>query len=242
MRSHCTWVTPIAPPVGPRQCLAVWISGSSEFANTHGHGSPHLLRFGLSCAPFTVRRTEGCYLHTEEEQVLLVWSSGQLAAILGHSHLAVTKAITSASNNLAHVGSAQVTFPVVELAQKLSALLPDALSRTTFLSTGSEACEAAVRLAKSYTGKYEIVGLGSSWYGMTGASLSAQYHSGRKHHGPPVSVISIFWSPRDTDRDSNRIDARELYVTSSKPARITFQARGWDLGLAEGARLRVNFD
>lgn len=57
-----------------------------------------------------------------------------------------------------------------------------------FLSTGSESCEAAIRLAKIFTGKYEIVGLGSSWHGMTGASAAAQYHAGRRGHGPMVGV------------------------------------------------------
>ncbi|KAF2026868.1 2,2-dialkylglycine decarboxylase [Setomelanomma holmii] len=146
----------------------------------------NLMRFGLPFTPFVVERAQGCYLYTVERHALLDWSSGQLAGILGHSHPRIIDAVCSASATLSHIGSAQLCPSVMKLAQKLSELLPEPLSKSMFLSTGSEACEAAIRMAKAYTGKWEIVGLGSSWHGMTSGSLSAQYHSGRKGHGPTM--------------------------------------------------------
>jgi 4-aminobutyrate aminotransferase-like enzyme len=147
----------------------------------------HLLQFGLPFTTFIVQRAQGCHLYTSENQVLLDWSSGQLAGILGHSHPRVVDALSAASATLSHVGSSQLSPSVLKLAECLSKLVPKPLARTMFLSTGSEACEAAIRIAKAYTGRWEIVGLGSSWHGMTSASLGAQYHSGRKDHGPTVS-------------------------------------------------------
>jgi 4-aminobutyrate aminotransferase-like enzyme len=147
----------------------------------------HLLQFGLSFTPFVIQRARGCYLYTSENHALLDWSSGQLAGILGHSHPHIVRALSAASATLCHVGSAQLSPSVLKLAEKLSELVPKPLAKTMFLSTGSEACEAAIRIAKACTEKWEIIGLGSSWHGMTSASLGAQYHSGRKNHGPTVS-------------------------------------------------------
>jgi 2,2-dialkylglycine decarboxylase (pyruvate) len=73
--------------------------------------------------------------------------------------------------------------PVLELAEKLAGLVP-ALPRTMLLSTGGEANEAALRLAKLFTGKWEVVGFASSWHGMTGGAAAATYKAGRRGYGP----------------------------------------------------------
>jgi 2,2-dialkylglycine decarboxylase (pyruvate) len=52
------------------------------------------------------------------------------------------------------------------------------------LSTGAEANEAAIKMAKLSTGRYEVVGFAQSWHGMTGGAASATYSGGRKGYGP----------------------------------------------------------
>ena len=52
------------------------------------------------------------------------------------------------------------------------------------LSTGGEANEAAIRLAKLVTGKWEVVGFAQSWHGMTGGAAAATYKAGRRGVGP----------------------------------------------------------
>ncbi|CAI4044095.1 aspartate aminotransferase family protein SKDI_10G3600 [Saccharomyces kudriavzevii IFO 1802] len=64
-----------------------------------------------------------------------------------------------------------------------------------FLSTGSEANEAAIKLAKVYTGKFEVVGLSLSWHGMTGVSGSTTYQDGRKNHGPTMPGNLVLPAP-----------------------------------------------
>ena len=78
--------------------------------------------------------------------------------------------------------------PVVQLAEKLTGLLPNGLDKAMFLSTGAESNEAAIKMAKLYTGNYEIVGLAGSWHGMTSGATAATFHSGRKGYGPFVSL------------------------------------------------------
>ena len=73
--------------------------------------------------------------------------------------------------------------PVVDLAEALAKLVPD-LPKSMLLSTGGEANEAALRLAKLVTGKWEIVGFTQSWHGMTGGAAAATYKAGRRGVGP----------------------------------------------------------
>ena len=77
--------------------------------------------------------------------------------------------------------------PVIGLAERLTGVLGEGLDRAMFLSTGAESNECAIRLAKMCTGRWEIVGLGGSWHGMTGGACGAQYLVGRSGYGPVVS-------------------------------------------------------
>jgi 2,2-dialkylglycine decarboxylase (pyruvate) len=74
--------------------------------------------------------------------------------------------------------------PVVALSQRLAQMLPPHLSRALFLSTGGEANEAAIKLAKLQSGRYEIVGFTGSWHGMTSGAQSVNYVAGRQGYGP----------------------------------------------------------
>jgi 4-aminobutyrate aminotransferase-like enzyme len=121
---------------------------------------------------------------------------------VGHGNPEVCEVINSHAQHLDHLFSGMVSPPVIKLAKRLTSAAPAGLDKAFFLSTGGESNEAAIRLAKLCTGKFEIVGLASSWHGMTGAALGAQYHTGRLGYGPnmvgnlvlptPNSYRSIF--------------------------------------------------
>jgi 4-aminobutyrate aminotransferase-like enzyme len=83
-----------------------------------------------------------------------------MSCLIGHGHPEVVEVIRSHAANLDHVFSGIITPPVISLAKRLTAALPAGLDRAFFLSTGGESNEAAIRLAKTYTGKFEVVGLG----------------------------------------------------------------------------------
>lgn len=148
-----------------------------------------MLKFGSSWYPEIITRAEGRYVYTPSGHKILDWTSGQMSCLIGHGHPEIVKTLTKHAAHLDHLFSGMVSPPVVKLAQKLTSLLPEGLDRAMFLSTGGESNEAAIKLAKTYTGKFEIVGLGSSWHGMTGVALGAQYHSGRTGHGPMVRQV-----------------------------------------------------
>jgi 2,2-dialkylglycine decarboxylase (pyruvate) len=77
-----------------------------------------------------------------------------------------------------------VSPPLVSLAERLSATLPEPLEQVLLLTTGAESNEAAIRLAKLVTGKHEIVSFSRSWHGMSQAAASATYSAGRRGYGP----------------------------------------------------------
>lgn len=107
-----------------------------------------------------------------------------MSTSIGHGHPEVTSTITSHATHLDHLFSGMLSPPVISLAKRLTSLTPPGLDKALFLSTGGESNECAIRLAKFYTGKFEIVGLASSWHGVTSGAIGAQYHDGRKGYGP----------------------------------------------------------
>ena len=117
---------------------------------------------------------------------MLDFTSGQMCATLGHGHPAILDAMRDAGGRAVHLFSGFLSSDVTELARELMALLPEPLSRAMFLSTGGEANEAALRLAKLATGGHEVLAFAGSWHGMTAGAASSTYSAGRRGYGPAL--------------------------------------------------------
>jgi 2,2-dialkylglycine decarboxylase (pyruvate) len=146
----------------------------------------HVTRYGPRFTPRIIERAAGSYVYDSAGTAILDFTSGQMSAILGHSHPDIVAAVTRSIGTLDHLFSGMLSRPVVDLAVRLSASLPDALSKTLLLSTGAEANEAAIKMAKLYTGGYEIVSFDLSWHGMTSGASGATFSAGRRGYGPPI--------------------------------------------------------
>lgn len=144
----------------------------------------HLIRYGGTFEPMIIERAEGCFVYDADDRAILDFTSGQMSAVLGHSHPEVAAVIAEYAGRLDHLFSGMLSRPVVDLASKLAEVTPAGLDRALLLSTGAESNEAAIRMAKLVTGKYEIVGFAQSWHGMTGGAASATYSAGRRGVGP----------------------------------------------------------
>jgi 2,2-dialkylglycine decarboxylase (pyruvate) len=144
----------------------------------------HVLRYIPSFSPLVVERAEGSWMHASDGRRILDFTSGQMSAILGHSHPDVVRTITEAAGTLDHLFSGMLSRPVVDLSRRLAESLPDPLEKVQLLSTGGEANEAALRLAKLVTGGWEVVSFSRSWHGMTAGSAAATYSAGRTGYGP----------------------------------------------------------
>ncbi|KAA5837325.1 aspartate aminotransferase family protein [Saccharopolyspora hirsuta] len=148
----------------------------------------HLIRYSGrgSFSPEVIDRASGSTVITEDGRELLDFTSGQMSAILGHSHPEIVATIRAQAERLDHLYSGMLSRPVLDLAERLTATLPDPLDKAVFLTTGAEVNEAALRMAKLVTGKYEVVSFARSWHGMTQAAANATYSAGRAGYGPPA--------------------------------------------------------
>ena len=146
----------------------------------------HLIRYSGagSFTPDIIARAEGSYLFTEDGRRILDFTSGQMSAILGHSHPEIVATVQHQVATLDHLFSGMLSRPVLDLARRLAESLPEPLEKVLLLTTGAESNEAAIRMAKLVTGKHEIVSFARSWHGMTQAAANATYSSGRKGYGP----------------------------------------------------------
>ncbi|MCP9274781.1 aspartate aminotransferase family protein [Mycolicibacterium arenosum] len=146
----------------------------------------HLVRYGSSFVPRIIKRAKGSYVYDQDGTAILDFTSGQMSAVLGHGHPDIVATVARSVDTLDHLYSGMLSEPVVTLATTLSATLPPSLSRTLLLTTGAESNEAAIKMAKLYTGRYEVVSFDRSWHGMTSGAASATFSAGRRGYGPPM--------------------------------------------------------
>ena len=147
----------------------------------------HLIRYGGGPFPdYFVERAAGSYVYDDAGRRILDFTSGQMCSTLGHNHPDVVAAVRRSAERGFHLFSLMLPPEVVELARRLTELLPPGLEKVIFLNTGSESNEVAIRMAKLVTGRWEIAALSASFHGFTGGAVGATYTAGRQGYGPPV--------------------------------------------------------
>jgi acetylornithine/N-succinyldiaminopimelate aminotransferase len=121
-----------------------------------------------------VERAEGMYLYDPQGRSYLDLVSGFAVSNVGHRHPRVIKAIHDQLEKYLHVTvyGEFVQSPQVKFAEKLCTVLPDPLRSVYFVNSGTEATEGAMKLAKRYTGRSEIISCYNSYHGSTQGALS----------------------------------------------------------------------
>jgi 2,2-dialkylglycine decarboxylase (pyruvate) len=125
-------------------------------------------------------------------------SAGQFCSILGNGHPKYVERMIEQMRKVMHLGTQFLGPVALEAAAKLAEVAPGSLSKSLILSTGTEANECAISLAKSYTGKSGIVGFNRGYYGLSVAtkSLTSIYSPGdRNGSGPSVPESFRFLAP-----------------------------------------------
>jgi 4-aminobutyrate aminotransferase-like enzyme len=110
---------------------------------------------------------QGCVLRDVDGNEYLDFISGQICATLGHNHPALVERLEKQLRRLIHTSTSFLSPVVFEAAAKFAEIMPGELRKTVFLSTGAEANEYAVRLAKAYTGKTGVLCLCKGYAGLT---------------------------------------------------------------------------
>jgi acetylornithine/succinyldiaminopimelate/putrescine aminotransferase len=122
----------------------------------------------------SIERAEGIYLYGPDSKRYIDLISGIGVSNIGHRHPKVVKAIKDQVDKHLHVMvyGEYIQSPSNLLAKKLSELLPANLNCSFFVNSGTEANEGALKLAKRFTGRTEIVSCRKSYHGSTHGSMS----------------------------------------------------------------------
>lgn len=157
----------------------------------------HAMHFsGAEHYNFLIEKAQGSMIWADDGSQVLDFTSGQMCSTLGHSHPAIRAAVEKAFAECVHLFSGYLAKENVNFMALLSEILPEGLSKMLFVNTGGESNEAALRLAKMYTQRYEIVALQNGWAGQTlGASSLTFYGNIRKGYGPAMAGSSCIPNP-----------------------------------------------
>jgi len=174
----------------------------------------YLVRYGGDSFPNLFCEARGAIVRDDTGREILDFTSGQMCATLGHNHPAVVQAIAEAGHKAYHMFSGMIPEVVAELAEKLATeWMPKGLTKSIFINTGSESNEAAFRMAKLYTGGYEIIAVGGSWHGITGGVSAASFASDRKGYGVPTPGVFVMPEPHSYRPYISGLSAEESALT-----------------------------
>ena len=134
--------------------------------------------------PIVIVEGKGAVVKDIKGKEYLDFFSGIAVTNLGHCHPKIIKAIQDQTSKLFHCSSRYYTLPVVSLAEKIASITPTGLNKFFFCSSGAEAIEGSIKLAKKYAYKKgglgtELVALEGSFHGRTALTLSL---TGMKKH------------------------------------------------------------
>jgi acetylornithine/succinyldiaminopimelate/putrescine aminotransferase len=155
---------------------------------------------------------EGCYLIDRAGRKYLDLVAGLAVCNVGHRHPKVVEAIKTQTDRYLHVipYGEFVQEPQVRFAQRIISLLPAPLDSVYFVNSGTEAIEAALKLAKRATGRTRLVGCRNSYHGSTHGSLSLTDNEAKKYRNRPLlpDVDHIaFNDPTDLSRITSEVAA-----------------------------------
>ncbi|MCR8695070.1 aminotransferase class III-fold pyridoxal phosphate-dependent enzyme [Rhodococcus pyridinivorans] len=189
--------------------------------------SPRLLQ----ATPVTVDHAEGCYVHGTDGRRYLDFTAGIGVTSTGHCHPHVVEAARRQIGSLIHGQYTTVMHrPLIELTERLGTVLPEGLDSLFFANSGSEAVEAALRLARQATGRPGIVVFHGGFHGRTvaaatmttsGTRFSAGFSPlmGGVHVAPFPTAYRYGWSEEEaTDFALQELDY--LFATLVAPDEI----------------------
>ena len=135
-----------------------------------------------------IERAEGIYLYTPEGKRYIDFISGISVANIGHCHPHVVRAVQEQAARHMHVMvyGEYLQKAQYRLAEKLSSLLPEKLTTTYFVNSGTEAVEGALKLAKRATGRTELIAFKGAYHGNSQGSLSVSANENKKNAFRPL--------------------------------------------------------
>jgi 4-aminobutyrate aminotransferase len=148
------------------------------------------------CAPFVMARGEGAVVEDVDGNVYLDFCAGIAVAATGHSHPDVVRAITQQASKFLHISTDYYHELQVELGELLAEIAPIGdRARTFFSNSGTEAVEAAIKLARYHTKRFNIIAFLGSFHGRTLGSLAMTSSRTVQRRGFGPMAPGVFHAP-----------------------------------------------
>ncbi|OKO83676.1 4-aminobutyrate--2-oxoglutarate transaminase [Bradyrhizobium sp. AS23.2] len=181
----------------------------------------------LTAHPITVARAQGAHVWDVDGNQYLDFVAGIGVLNVGHNHPRVVAAVEKQLKNVTHMAFQVTAYqPYLELAAKLNRLVGKGDPyKSIFLTSGAEAVENAVKIARAYTNRSAVIAFRGGFHGRTmlGVSLTGMSQPYKQNFGPFAS--EIFHTPfpdayRDmtTERALEALD--EVFATQIAPDRV----------------------
>src|SRR4051812_29759054 len=150
----------------------------------------------VTAHPVAVERAEGAEIWDTEGRRFLDFVGGIGVLNVGHSHPRVVEAVSEQVRQVSHVAFQVAAYgPYVRLAERLNALVGKGESyKTIFLTTGAEAVENAVKIARGYTTRPAVIAFRGGFPGRTllGVTLPGMSQPYRQNFGPlPAEIYHV---------------------------------------------------
>jgi 4-aminobutyrate aminotransferase len=144
--------------------------------------------------PLVAKRGQGMFVEDVDGNTFLDFSAGIAVVSTGHCHPEVVRAIQRQAETLIHMSGTDFYYPLLaELAKKMAEITPgNSQKRVYFSNSGTEAIEAAIKLARHYTKRHRIIAFFRCFHGRTYGSLSLTSSKPvqRARFGPLLSGVS----------------------------------------------------
>jgi taurine---2-oxoglutarate transaminase len=164
----------------------------SEITARHTYGTWRAQR---GWKPLHVTRAEGCYFWDASGNRYLDLSSQLICSNLGHQNQAIIDAICAQAKELAFISPSHTCDVRAKAALKLLEVMPKGLDKFFFATSGTEANEAAIKIARLYTGKHKIIARYTSYHGSTAGSVAATGDLRRWFIEPTGKIPGVIFGP-----------------------------------------------
>lgn len=177
-----------------------------DFATYQAQTSPNPLALQITHA-------KGSFIYDMEGNAHLDFVAGVSVCTLGHCHPNVVEAIQKQAQTYMHVMvyGEYIQEPAVAYTKALASILPKPLECTYLVNSGTEAVEGALKLARKYTGRSEIIAAKKAYHGNTMGSLSLMGSEERKAPFRPL-IPNINYIEFNSDTDLEKITTKTAAV------------------------------
>ncbi len=168
---------------------------SAEISDLSARYTYGTWRFQKGWKPLHITDAEGCYFFDGAGKKYLDFSSQLMCVTLGHKNRAVVDAIAQQAGKLAYIAPGYATDVRAELSRILLEVLPRGLEKFFFATSGTEANEAAFKIARMVTGKTKIISRYRSYHGATMGSIAATGDPRRWATEPASKIPGVIFAP-----------------------------------------------